>query len=190
MSKLACKPCFYLAFLFFICCSLSSFKVSNSMNKEAVLSHTSSDFSPKDVEQFVFLYQFVNFDTQTMGVWSEKAKKDELREFAQKQLKISSSQKALLENVASENDIKLPAALSQAYEREIYKYSTSGGEDYDKVFMNNYLEMCKIFQDSLNQIIEMSDVNPEVKHLSKNSYNTMKSRVIQVDKLRKETWDN
>lgn len=160
------------------------------MNKEAVLSHTSSDFSPKDVEQFVFLYQFVNFDAQTMGVWSEKAKKDELREFAQKQLKISSSQKALLESVASENDIKLPATLSQAYEREIYKYSTSGGEDYDKVFMNNYLEMCKIFRDSLNQIIEMSDVNPEVKHLSKNSYNTMKSRIIQVDKLRKETWSN
>lgn len=185
MNKLTCNAGFFLALVFVASSFLSSCKDNHSEKKETVLAETSSDFSPKDVELFIYLYQFTNFDAKALQVWTEKSEDDRLKTYAQKQLEITQKNKARLEAVASENGIKLPAEFSPEYEREIYKYSTGGRGEYDKVFIRNYLSVCEKFNDSVNNII-LHYPNEDIKQLSQASYSDMSARIMEIIEMNKK----
>src|SRR5690606_21112877 len=138
---------------------------NQSEKKENILSETSSNFSPKDVELFIYLYQFANFDAKALQVWTEKSEDENLKSYAEKQLEITNKNKSRIEEIAAENGIKLPTEPFPEYERELYKYSTGGRGEYDKVFMQNYLNVCENFNDSVNKII-LHHPNEDIKKLS------------------------
>ena len=189
MNKLTRNAGFLLVLVFIASSFLSSCKDNQSEKNEHLLSETSSNFSPKDVELFVYLYQFANFDAKALQVWTEKSEDENLKNYAKNQLEITKKNKAQIEAIATENGIKLPTESFPEYERELYKYSTGGRGEYDKVFMHNYLTVCENFNDSVNKII-LNQPSEEIKRLSQTSFSDISTRILEMIEMNRDLTDN
>ncbi|HLV45500.1 MAG TPA: DUF4142 domain-containing protein [Flavobacterium sp.] len=189
MIKLTRNTGFFLALMFVTSSFLSSCKDNQSEKKENVLSETSSNFSPKDIELVVYLYQFSNFDSKALQIWTEKSEDENLKSYAEEQLKITNKNKAQIEAIAADNGIKLPTEPFPEYERELYKYSTGGRGEYDKVFMQNYLTVCENFNDSVNKII-LNQPSEEIKQLSQKSFSDISTRILEMIEMNRDWMEN
>lgn len=179
MNKLTRNLGFFVTLMFASVVFFTSCKDNTSEKKEPVLTEKSTAFSPQDVEQIVYLYQFTHFDTKAMQVWIEKSGDENMKAYAEKQLEMTKKNKLRLEAVASENGIQLPNDLTSAYEREIYKYSTGGVNDYDKVFVKSYLSVCEGVSDSINNL-RLNYPNEEIKQLSQDTFGNMSTRIMEL----------
>ncbi len=179
MNKLTHNLGFFVALMVVSVVIFTSCKDNTSEKKEPVLTEKSTAFSPQDVEQIVYLYQFTHFDTKAMQIWIEKSGNEDMKVYAEQQLAMTEKNKIRLEAVASEYGIQLPNDLTPTYEKELYKYSTGGVNDYDKVFLKSYLSVCENVNDSINNL-RLNYPNEEIKQLSQDTFGNMSARIMEL----------
>lgn len=179
MNKSTRNLGFFVALMFVSAVFFTSCKDNTSEKKEPVLTEKSTAFSPQDVEQIVYLYQFTHFDSKAMQVWIEKSGDEDMKTYAEQQLAMTEKNRVRLEAVASEHGIQLPNDLTPIYEKELYKYSTGGVNDYDKVFVKSYLSVCENVNDSINNL-RLNYPNEEIKQLSQDTFGHLSVRIMEL----------
>ncbi|GEM_PF-1654673 len=129
------------------------------------------------------LMDYYLYDVESFKIANEKTRSNVLKKFAQEE--VVSGQKMIntIKAYAEKYNYKLDTVISTGKNNNLFKLTTSDVANFDKIFINTYIESNNKFTDSIsNKINQINRV--DLKELMENVKNENVLRISQVYKLR------
>jgi len=170
-----------------LCTLLASCKKNETATKNEMTENDIRLLNPEEQKiiagDFNFLIDYYLYDVESFKIAKEKTQSKDFKKFAEDEIVSGEKMIQNIKTYASQYNYTLDTVVTTKKNNSLYQLTNSDVANFDKIFINTYIDANNAFTDSINNKIEVTN-RADLKDLLNNVKNENVQRIGQLYKLR------